>query len=61
LANAMGVPLLLAAEGKTEAAQSFLAEREVKKAAVLGGPLLISDESVLTVFGYGDDGVMEEK
>ena len=60
LANTMGVPLLLAAEGKTEAAQSFLAEREVKKAAVLGGPLLISDESVLTVFGYGDDGVMEE-
>ena len=56
LANAMDVPLLLAAEGKSDAAESVMVSKEVGKAAVLGGPTLISDATALGIFGIGDEG-----
>lgn len=61
LANIMGVPLLLAAEGKIDAAQSFMADKNVNKAAVLGGPSLISDINTLKLFGLEDEGVITIK
>ena len=50
LAYAMGAPLLLTKNGKTEAA-AYAEERFIAAGAVLGGERLISDETVRTVFG----------
>ena len=50
LAYAMGAPLLLTKNGKTEAAE-YAEERFVAAGAVLGGESLISDEMARTVFG----------
>ena len=50
LAYAMGAPLLLTKNGKTEAT-AYAEERFIAAGAVLGGESLISDETVRTVFG----------
>ena len=64
LANIKGVPLLLTAEGKIDAARSFIAKKAGSfiddggkiKADILGGPALISDENALTAFGIENVG-----
>ena len=64
LANIKGVPLLLTAEGKNDAARSFIAKKAGQfiddggkiKADILGGPALISDENALTAFGIENVG-----
>ena len=50
LAYSMNGPLLLAANGKTDAAIKYAAQNGIKDGAVLGGPALISDQSVNAVF-----------
>ncbi|MBR3183942.1 MAG: cell wall-binding repeat-containing protein, partial [Firmicutes bacterium] len=64
LANIKGVPLLLTAEGKIDAARSFIAKKAGQfiddggkiKADILGGPALISDENALISFGIENVG-----
>jgi len=50
LAYAMGAPLVLTKDGKTEAAE-YAEEHFIAAGAVLGGESLISDKTVRTVFG----------
>ena len=50
LANAMGGPLLLAANGKTDAAASYVKKSGIKDGTVLGGPALISNDSADMIF-----------
>ena len=50
LAYAMGAPLILTKNGKTEAAE-YAEERFIAAGAVLGGESLISDATARTVFG----------
>lgn len=51
LAAALNVPLILTADGKTDAAKNYLAEKEIASGYVLGGDSALSDETVETVFG----------
>lgn len=51
LACCSGMPLVLAADGHTEAAAACAQEGAVTRGIVLGGPSLISDEAVEQVFG----------
>ena len=50
LANAMGGPLILTGNGKTDAAVKYTKENGIEVGAVLGGPTLISDQSVDAIF-----------
>ena len=50
LANAMGGPLLLAANGKADQAAAYAKEKGIKDGAVLGGPALIDDKNASIVF-----------
>ena len=50
LANAMGGPLILTGNGKTDAAVKYAKENGIEVGAVLGGPTLISDQSVDAIF-----------
>ena len=60
LANAMGGPLLLAANGKADKAAAYAKEKGVKGGAVLGGPTLISDADARTIFRMAADAKIEE-
>lgn len=55
LAAAMNAPLILTADGKSEAAQSYLQQEAVKSGIVLGGNGAILDDSVKEVFGTDID------
>ena len=50
LANAMGGPLLLAANGKADQAAAYAKEKGIKGGAILGGPTLINDDNANKVF-----------
>ena len=50
LANAMGGPLLLAANGKSDQAAAYAKEKGIKGGAILGGPTLINDDNANKVF-----------
>ena len=50
LANAMGGPLLLAANGKTTQAAAYAKDNGIRYGAVLGGPALIDDASVRGIY-----------
>ena len=50
LAHAMGGPLILTANGKTDAAVKYAGEAGMKYGAVLGGPTLIDDASVRAIY-----------
>lgn len=51
LAYALGAPLVLTADGYGAAAAGYAQEHTVIKGTVLGGPTLISDETVDQIFG----------
>jgi putative cell wall-binding protein len=53
VANAMGGPLLLATSGKADQAAAYAKANGIKTGAVLGGPTLISDAAVKTIFQMG--------
>ena len=50
LAAAMNAPLILTADGKTEAAAGYVAENAIAAGYVLGGSGALADESVVDVF-----------
>ena len=50
VANAMGGPLLLATSGKSSQAAAYAKANGIKYGAVLGGPTLINDAAVRTIF-----------
>ena len=50
LAAAMNAPLILTADGKTDAAVDYMAEKAVEAGFVLGGTGALADESVVDVF-----------
>ena len=50
LAAAMDAPLILTADGKTEAAANYMAENAAEAGFVLGGTGALADESVVDVF-----------
>ncbi|MBQ8856881.1 MAG: cell wall-binding repeat-containing protein [Lachnospiraceae bacterium] len=50
LAAAMNAPLILTADGKTDAAASYVADNEIESGYVLGGTGALADESVVDVF-----------
>ena len=50
LAAAMNAPLILTADGKTDAATDYMAEMSVASGFVLGGTGALADESVVDVF-----------
>lgn len=54
LANAMGGPLVLSANGKSDQAAAYAEEYGIGDGAVLGGPTLIDDSSVRTIFRMGE-------
>ena len=51
LAAAMGAPLILTTDGKTEAARDYVQEEEIAKGYVLGGIGALSDAAVIDIFG----------
>ncbi|MBQ8856833.1 MAG: cell wall-binding repeat-containing protein [Lachnospiraceae bacterium] len=53
LAAAINEPLILTADGKTDAAEAYMSEMSVKSGFVLGGTGALSDETVVTIFGLG--------
>ena len=53
LAHAIGCPLILAGNGKTQFAEAYAHEKGIHYGAVLGGPTLISDESAESICGWG--------
>jgi putative cell wall-binding protein len=55
LAYNMDAPLLLAANGKTEAAVKYAGESGTTLGAVLGGPTLVSDASVRAILHMDED------
>ena len=55
LANAMGAPLILTANGKTSAAENYVIGNGISYGAVLGGPTLISDASAKAIFDVSPD------
>ena len=46
----MDAPLILTADGKTEAAAGYMAENAIQSGYVLGGTGALADESVVEVF-----------
>ena len=50
LAAAMNAPLILTADGKTDAAAGYMAENAIAAGYVLGGTGALADESVVDVF-----------
>ena len=50
LANALGGPLILAANNKTVSAAEFVKAENISYGAILGGPALISDASAKAIF-----------
>ena len=50
LAAAMDAPLILTADGKTDAAADYMAENAIQSGYVLGGTGALADESVVDVF-----------
>ena len=54
LANAMGGPLVLSANGKSDQAAAYAKEYGIGDGAALGGPTLIDDSSVRTIFRMGE-------
>lgn len=50
LAYAAGGPLILVAEGKTDQAASFVGESNTVRGILLGGPALVSDAALNTIF-----------
>ena len=55
LAAAMNAPLILTADGKTDAAVGYVAENIAGAGFVLGGTGALADETVRTVFGLNED------
>ena len=55
LAMSIDAPLILTASGKEEAAFSYMDEKEISYGYVLGGDVLISDNSVRMLFGLAAD------
>ena len=55
LAAAMNAPLVLTADGKTEAAADYTIQRGIKDGYVLGGTARISDESARVIFKLKDN------
>ena len=53
LANAMGGPLILAANGKEKAAAEYSKAADIRGGAVLGGHTLIKDATVRMIFQMG--------
>ena len=51
LAAAMDAPLILTADGKTEAAAAYMAENAIGSGYVLGGSGALADETIVDVFG----------
>ena len=56
LAAAMGAPLVLTADGKTDAAAAYTADNAIASGYVLGGDGALADETVVTVFGLESAG-----
>ena len=56
LAAAMNAPLILTADGKTDAAADYMAEMSVASGFVLGGTGALADESVVDVFALENAG-----
>lgn len=56
LANAIGGPLLLSRNGRTNYAADFAESTGIKSGFVLGGKTLISDDDARTIFQMGADG-----
>ena len=54
LAAAMDAPLILTADGKTEAAAAYMAENAIVSGYVLGGFEALADETVVDVFSLGN-------
>ena len=59
LAYSMGGPLLLVANGRTEAASAYLDSIGVFGGEILGGPALISDANARILFGLTADAVIK--
>ena len=55
LANSMGAPLILTANGKTSAAENYVRGNGISYGAVLGGTTLISDASAKAIFDVSED------
>ena len=54
LAAYLGGPLLLARDGRTAAIVEYTTGAAITDGIVLGGPGLVSDESVRSIFGMGE-------
>lgn len=54
LAHAMGGPLILAANGSSAKAATYAKDATIRSGAVMGGPTLISDDEVRTIFRLED-------
>lgn len=54
LAHAMNAPLILTTEGKENAATEYIKESDVKSGYVLGGEVVLKDETIKTVFSLSD-------
>ncbi|MBQ1422481.1 MAG: cell wall-binding repeat-containing protein, partial [Firmicutes bacterium] len=50
LAYAMGGPLILASNGHSAVAAEYMKDANIRVGSVLGGPTLISDDEVRTIF-----------
>jgi putative cell wall-binding protein len=61
LAHAFGGPLILTANGRTDAAVEYANETGMKFGAVLGGPTLISDASAKDIYNMGSNDKIEVK
>ena len=61
LAYAMGAPLLLVNAGKEDVSNTYIAENEIIAGYVLGGTLVVTDETARAVFGLAEDAVIEMK
>ena len=58
LAYALNAPLVLTAGGKESAAVTYAAQAGIKSGAVLGGPTLISDKVVRTIYQLSSDTII---
>lgn len=54
LAHAMNAPLILTTAGKENAATEYIKESDVKSGYVLGGEVVLKDETIKTVFSLSD-------
>lgn len=59
LANAMGGPLILAVNGKTDQAAAYARDNGTFTGVVLGGPTLISDANVKAIFGLPSNALIK--